>query len=330
MMIAAVAVASAATVWAATAAGSPSTASKHRFVVSVGKTNYLPWSVPPGVKSIVVDAYGGQGAPNAASGPEAGTIEGGKGAHVHAQLTVKPGEKLLFLAPEWAGMPASCDTAQGGGAPSILTVSGATVLIAGGGGGTGGSLSADSSQGVPGALAGGVGGASGSAGSPGASSQPGASSPTAGGAGGAATPHTPGAGGAAGAGQDTIPGSTLVPALAGQPGDAAKQNEFGNLTSLGFPHVPEDAGACGGSGAGSTNFTGGDGGSGGGGGGGGYHTGGGGGGGGATFTPGSQGTNLFASGGGGGGGSSFVAKGAKHTVITQGAWAGFAKLVVTY
>jgi hypothetical protein len=331
LTIASIAAASA-MVWAASAAGNPGAASMHRFVVSVGHTNYLPWLVPRGVKSIVVDAYGGQGAPNAASKLEAGTVAGGKGAHVHAQLAVKPGEKLLFLAPEWAGMSNGCDTAQGGGAPSILTTSGATVLTAGGGGGTAASLDADPSEGVPSALAGGAGGASGSPGSPGQSSAPGAAVPTAGAPGGAATSKSPGAGGAAGAGQDTIPGSTLVPALAGEPGETDKQNEFGNLSSFGFAHVPDDTGACGGAGAASTDFTGGDNGTGGGGGGGGYHTGGGGGGGGATYTPGSQGFPTFASasGGGGGGGASFVEKGAKHVSTTQGVWAGFAKIVVTY
>src|SRR4051812_8837578 len=52
------------------------------------------WTVPTGVTSVTVDAYGAQGGSGFA---EWGFGTGGKGAVVHAELHVTPGQVLTFV-----------------------------------------------------------------------------------------------------------------------------------------------------------------------------------------------------------------------------------------
>ena len=121
------------------------------------------FTVPTGVTSITVDAYGAQGgnAVGYASGWSSGSVNrsGGYGGRVEATLTVTPGQVLnLFVGGQGSissggfnggGAPASCSGTEviwagGGGATDIRTGGTAytdRILVAGGGGGAAGSAS---------------------------------------------------------------------------------------------------------------------------------------------------------------------------------------------
>jgi hypothetical protein len=132
------------------------------------------WRMPEGVTSVTFDLYGAQGG----SQPDTlHTAPGGLGAHVHARLSLKPGQELMIVV---GGRPApnsgaggfngggsaqgpagrfSSTGGGGGGATDVRTGPGYTlasrVLVAGGGGGNGGNAYNYSStiiwsQGAPG------------------------------------------------------------------------------------------------------------------------------------------------------------------------------------
>ena len=100
------------------------------FSSRLGPQDYS-WTVPVGVATITVNAYGGQGA-----GGEALEFapRGGKGAHVHAKLTVDPGQRLVVHVPNLIG--GSCSSEGGGGEAALVVGSGADLVVAGGGGGS--------------------------------------------------------------------------------------------------------------------------------------------------------------------------------------------------
>lgn len=253
------------------------------------------WVVPQGVTSVVIAAYGGQGASGGTAFPGYGT--GGFGAQARGAFQVTPGESFQ-LTVGGAGVGTGGGTGGGaaggvgdfpglgGGGASSVAVGGVTWVVAGGGGG---------------AAAGGVNG--------GVSAAPGKSfdrSQDGRGGGGATSTST---GGAAGAG-----GSSA--GLAGCVTNA-----------LGGPAGHAGASGSGGSGGGRDDeqaTT-----SGGGGGGGGY-TGGGGGGGGAYCLA-SPGDSRYGVGGGGGGGSSFVLPAlAQFSAVSQGVRSGDGAIEIKY
>ncbi len=119
-------------------------------------TNSATWTVPVGVNSITVKAWGGAGAGGAiVSGKNGGP--GGAGGFVQGTLTVTPGS-ILNIYVGGAGS-ASSTLGGGGGGYSAVANSAGYLLIAGGGGGGG---SADAAG--PGSAGGAGGGSSGVAG----------------------------------------------------------------------------------------------------------------------------------------------------------------------
>ncbi len=100
------------------------------FSSRLGPQDYS-WTVPVGVATITVNAYGGQGA-----GGDALQFAplGGKGAYVHAKLTVDPGQRLVIHVPSLVG--GSCSSEGGGGEAALVAPSGADLVVAGGGGGS--------------------------------------------------------------------------------------------------------------------------------------------------------------------------------------------------
>ena len=103
------------------------------------KAKEQTWTVPQEVTSIQVDAYGAQG----------GGAKGGKGGHVHSELKVTPGTKLIIDVGSqptsdeggYNGGGKGCGKGFGGGGASDIRIGGtgldARVLVAGGGGGAG-------------------------------------------------------------------------------------------------------------------------------------------------------------------------------------------------
>jgi hypothetical protein len=247
--------------------------------------------VPDGIHFIHVVAIGGSG--ETVTSP--GTVAGGRGAQVEADLAVTP-ETTLFVnvggngdngdggfngGADGGATAASFEGGGGGGASDVRTVSRSSLgtlesrlIVAGGGGGAG--TNGGSCNGNPSAT-GGVGGNAGSGGS------------TAGGASVAAR----GSGGGAG-----------TQAQGGSAGSAGTGGSFGNAT----PGIIGSLGSGGQGGASPDNNPGGEG-----GGGGGGLFGGGGGGGGTT-----SGSCPVEGGGGGGGGSSLVPAGGSATIPPGG------------
>ncbi|MBY0494982.1 MAG: hypothetical protein K2Y23_12275 [Cyanobacteria bacterium] len=166
------------------------------------------FTVPAGVTSITVTAFGAQGGAGAGGGPA-----GGLGGSVQARITVTPGE-VLTINVGGAGVAAGAGGFNGGGASGAAVSRGGggggasdvrrggvglanRVVVAGGGGGSG-TLAGGGAGGAGGGLVGANGAAgSGSAGNDG---NGGGGTQAAGGTGGAGGPGTDGAAGASGQG----------------------------------------------------------------------------------------------------------------------------------
>lgn len=237
------------------------------------------FTVPNGITSITVEAWGGGGGGGAAGGTGSSRRggDGGGGGYTQATFSVTPGETLNVLVGGGGGggSPRTSTTGAGGGGGGYSGVKrGSTnlVIAAGGGGGGGGGYNTNN-----------VGGAGGAGG--GSTGEDGSASGTSSGGGGA----TQSAGGSAGTGSGAVNDGQAGSSLTGGPGGDGRNGD--------------SASADGGAANGGTNG-GGDGGtrnnnySGAGGGGGGYY--GGGGGAGSSYRTGAS---------GGGGGSGYYAAG---------------------
>jgi hypothetical protein len=263
------------------------------FTVTFTTPGQADWTVPAGVSSVFVTAYGGQGG---SGDPQLGNYgQGGRAAKVSAQVPVTPGLHLdLTVAGAGHGATGGIGgggqgglgtvPGTGGGGATSVTAAGVPILVAAGGGGT-------ASFGITG----------------GDSGQP---------------------GGSGSAKSDAAPGgvpNALHRAPAGAGGSSAGISPSCSLALAG-PAGTDGVASAGGSGGGrdENGFVPR---SGGGGGGGGY-VGGGGGGGGAYCA--SSGFFRSGSGGGGGGGSSFVDRYLTDTSILQGVGTGDGTLSITY
>ncbi|MFN4892397.1 MAG: PKD-like domain-containing protein [Bacteroidota bacterium] len=260
------------------------------------------WTVPAGVTSINIEAYGGAGASGSAGANSATGGVGGKGSKTTGTLAVTPGQVLNIYVGGAAsgstggyngGAPGGNAAAGGGGGATDIRISGTTpsdrVLVAGGGGG-GGRGGCES-----GTVTGGAGG-------DGGNGVNGANAPTPGGFAGGGFGAIGQNGGLAGIG---------CGGFLGQPGLAGDLNGTGGTGGNGqtcccfsAPSVP------------------------GGGGGGGGYIGGGGGGGGSAGTVGCTG-NDKGGGGGGAGGSSYTG-GVSAGSTTNGVNTGNGYVVITY
>lgn len=153
------------------------------------------FTVPAGVTSLTVKAWGAGGASNSATSTEADRARGGPGGFVRATIAVTPGETLTIKVGT-GGAFCSRDfgaRAPGAGGGRSAVMRGSTPLvIAGGGGGAGGygASATESFGGVGGGLTGGA-GQSGTTNSGGASPGFGGTQ-SAGGAGGNPGPGIPG------------------------------------------------------------------------------------------------------------------------------------------
>ena len=271
------------------------------------------FTVPAGVTSVTIGAYGAQGGSGAAGGSGATGGNGGLGASATGTLTVTPGQVLNIFVGGAGATPAGgfngggnggSTNAGGGGGASDVRVSGIApanrVITAGGGGGGGRGGCIEVGAGL--------------------------------------TPGNGGVGGIGGGGVGTSGGNSAQagfgPAGGGFPGNSgAIQGAFG-AKGIGC------AGFSGTDGAATATEVGGGGGTGqacccpagnsvvGGGGGGGGQLGGGGGGGGSAGTTGCQG-NSKGAGGGGGGGSTYVG-GVTSTSTASGVQTGDGMVVITY
>lgn len=272
------------------------------------------WKAPSAVTSATFDLYGAQGGSQADTVHSAG---GGFGAHVHATLSVQPGQ---FFAIYVGGTPAlgsasggfngggsatgSSDVNGGGGGGGASDIRigpgfgiGDRLLVAAGGGGNGGS-GFETDYRVDGIwAAGGMGGASG---------QPGATGYRAGwldllsAGGGAGTANEGGGGGAGGA----IP-------IYEQPYDSVTPSGTSGNFGLG--------------GIGSGNGDGG-----GGGGGSGWYGGGGGGSAGYCELAPADCAGVSNGGAGGGGGSDYVTPQATQVSVSDGVWRGSGEVIIRY
>jgi hypothetical protein len=91
--------------------------------------NIINYTVPTGVTSIVIEAFGAQGG---------GTVlAGGKGAQIKGTFSVTPGEVLRILVGQKGGSSGSDNNYNGGGGGSFVVrqLNNTPLLIAGGGGG---------------------------------------------------------------------------------------------------------------------------------------------------------------------------------------------------
>jgi len=274
------------------------------------------FTVPCGVTSITIDAYGAQGGSGDLGGAAAGGVlggTGGLGGYASGTLTVTPGDVLsIFVGGAGAtptggfngGANGGSTNAGGGGGSTDVRVIGTAesdrILTAGGGGG-GGRGGCEGSSGAPGF--GGNGGNGGNTGNVGAN---GGDSPTSGGVAGGGQGGNfgavQGALGAAGAGCGGFlggPGSTASTGTGAGGGAGQSCCCFSNSS------IP------------------------GGGGGGGGQLGGGGGGGGSAGTTGCSGNDKGA-GGGGGGGSSYNGGMTVAGTITDGVRTGNGVVMITY
>jgi hypothetical protein len=103
------------------------------------KAEEQSWTVPPGVSSIHIDAFGAQG----------GSANGGKGGRVQSDLKVTAGTKLIIYVGSqpggaeggYNGGGKGCGNGYGGGGATDIRIGGsgldARILVAGGGGGGG-------------------------------------------------------------------------------------------------------------------------------------------------------------------------------------------------
>ncbi len=103
------------------------------------KASEQNWTVPEGVKTIHINAYGAQG----------GSANGGKGGKVESDMKVTPGTKLIInVGSQPSGAEAgyngggkACGNGHGGGGATDIRIGGSglehRVLVAGGGGGAG-------------------------------------------------------------------------------------------------------------------------------------------------------------------------------------------------
>ncbi|MGH7240872.1 MAG: hypothetical protein ACREGB_01090, partial [Candidatus Saccharimonadales bacterium] len=240
------------------------------------------YTVPSGVTTVTVKAWGGGGGAGAASGSTGVAGSGGGGGFVQADLTVTPGQVLTVMTGSGGGGGAAADNGGNGGGYSAVKNSGGTFLVqAGGGGGGGGTNGGNTGAGGAGGAGGGTSGVAGSAGTAGFLGT------AAGGGGGAGTTS---AGGAAGAAGNT--------GVAGAAGVANAGGDGGGFAGACNTAVSTTGGAGGTGAAGGGGTTASTCASGGGGGGGRF----GGGGGGSN----NAGLNANHGGGGGGGGSSLV------------------------
>ncbi|MEI7420845.1 MAG: glycine-rich protein, partial [Prolixibacteraceae bacterium] len=114
-----------------------------------GTYNYsgsiITWTVPAGVTSINIDAYGAQG-----GGGVGISLAGGKGARMNGIFSVTPGEVLKILVGQKGGTGGSVSDPQGnenggGGGSFVVRQTGNVPMIVAGGGGGGPSTSYGSS-----------------------------------------------------------------------------------------------------------------------------------------------------------------------------------------
>mgnify|MGYP001310950592 FL=1 len=265
------------------------------------------FTVPAGVTSITIDAYGAAGGTGAAGNSISGATlggAGGKGSKASGTLAVTPGQVLNIYVGGGGAIPTggyngggtggNANSGGGGGASDVRfpgTTAGDRILVAAGGGG-GGRGGCESTNVING-------GAGGDGDNNGAN---GTDAPTSGGFAGAGGGGTLVAGGAAGVG---------CGGFLGQPGVAGLANGTGGTGGAGqscccfsFGSVP------------------------GGGGGGGGYVGGGGGGGGSAGTAACSGNDKGA-GGGGAGGSSYTG-GVTAGAVTTGVQSGNGMIVISY
>ncbi len=292
----------------ATVTVTPSKATPNNTSLSFAYTGAMQtWTVPAGVTSITIDAYGAGGGTGASGNSSAGATlggPGGRGSRASGTLAVTPGQVLnIFVGGaggvstggyNGGGTGGNSTSGGGGGASDIRypgTTSGDRLLVAGGGGG-GGRGGCESANTINGG-AGGHGDANGANGT---------DAPTSGGVAGAGGGGIGAAGGAAGVG---------CGGFLGQPGLAGTGAGIGGAGGAGqacccftFGSVP------------------------GGGGGGGGYFGGGGGGGGSAGTPGCSGNDKGA-GGGGAGGTSYTG-GVTTGSTASGVQTGDGLVVITY
>lgn len=269
------------------------------------------FTVPCGVDTVFVQAWGAQGGSGAAGGNTAGNPpaggNGGLGGYAEGWLLVNPGDVLnVFVGGQGAtptggfngGANGGSQNAGGGGGASDVRVGGTAesnrVITAGGGGG-GGRGGCEGSVGAPGI--GGDGGAGGAGNGANGADSPTSGGPAGGGAGGLST----GAGGAAGLGCGGFLGA---PGSAGSGGTGGVGGAGQSCCCFSAGSIP------------------------GGGGGGGGFIGGGGGGGGSAGTTGCSGNDKGA-GGGGGAGTSDVS-GVLNGVTNSGIWLGNGMVTISW
>jgi hypothetical protein len=120
------------------------------------------WTVPDGVTSITMEAWGAQGG----NSTWAGTVSGGLGAYMSGTFTVTPGDDLQILV---GGQGESLAVGGGGGGSFVATIGDVPLLVAGGGGGASSDqagvdavTSQDGTADSLGGISGGTGGAGGS------------------------------------------------------------------------------------------------------------------------------------------------------------------------
>ena len=160
-------------------------------VAASGKVNFpavttgTSWTVPVGVTSVTVKAWGAGGgnAGNYNSNDNGG--HGGGAGFAKADVTVTPGESLTVLVGGGGGSDADFDEGGGGGGGySGLKRSSTPLVIAGGGGGGGGGMDDGTDNGGNGGAGGGSTGAAGASDANADAGGGGGGTPSAGGAGG--------------------------------------------------------------------------------------------------------------------------------------------------
>ncbi len=268
------------------------------------------FTVPCGVNSLFLQAWGAQGGSGALGGNNVSGGAGGLGGYSEGFLAVTPGDVLNVFVGGQGATPAGgfngggnggSQNAGGGGGASDVRVGGtaeANRVITAGGGGGGGRGGCDEGSGTGGGGGnGGVGG--GGVGVNGANSA--TSGGVAGGGFGGNATNVQGAGGAAGVGCSGFLGAVGGTVLTGTGGTGGAGQTCCCSSSNSIP---------------------------GGGGGGGGQVGGGGGGGGSAGTTGCSG-NSKGAGGGGGGGSSFTG-GVTSGVTNNGIWLGNGQVTISW
>ena len=90
--------------------------------------NIVNWTVPAGVTTITMEAWGAEGGNNNSS-----NVRPGLGAYIKGDITVTPGQTLKILVGQ---QPATTNGNGGGGGTFVTTSTNAPLIIAGGGGGS--------------------------------------------------------------------------------------------------------------------------------------------------------------------------------------------------